>query len=303
MLQYGDALMKLGRYKKRKNVLETLMARGNSLYMLNLHRNIELNETQQFPGLRLPPLLYQTRERNGGIPNAFHHLAEKKGQDSATGSRASFAPKVAGTQQVQLTQSMEMTLEDENDFYNYVLTGNFSSAYWEKSPLLIHLGKACTICSQITFKSILGDAARSGYRYSSDRANESPYRNVNYLKKSFANRMESTRTTHYAKDIVRALKFGYTVQFFGIHRYDRHAARFALKLSRSSTRPVNINMYITPPNVARSLSAHTDFQGSFMLQLNGKSVGNCGFMMSFCFLCGIGISEEEMVGIKCQFPT
>ena len=107
MLQYGDALMKLGRYKKAEKAfwraykLNPLSSRAiDSLYMLNLHRNIELNETQQFPGLRLPPLLYQTRERNGGIPNAFHHLAEKKGQDSATGSRASFAPKVAGTQQV-----------------------------------------------------------------------------------------------------------------------------------------------------------------------------------------------------------
>ena len=277
MLQYGDALMKLGRYEKAEKAfwraykLNPLSSRAiDSLYMLNLQRNIELNETQQFPGLSLPPLLYQTREISKGIPNAFYHLAEKKGQDSATGSRASFAPKVVGTQQVRLTQRLEMTLEDENAFHNYVLNGNFSSSYWEKSPLLIHLGKACTICSQITFKSILGDASKSGYKYSSDRANESPYRNVNYLKKSFVNRMESTRPTHYAKDIVRALKFGYTLQFLGIHRYDRHAARFALKLSRSSTRPVNINMYITPPNVDRSLNAHTDFQGSFMVQLNGK---------------------------------
>ena len=193
MLQYGDALMKLGRYEKaekafwRAHKLSPLSSRAiDSLYMLNLNRNIELNETRQVPGINLPLLVYQTREDNGGIPNVFHHLAENKQLDSATGSRDSFAPKEMGTRQIQLLRSTEMTLEDEDAFHKYVLTGNFSEAYWEKSPLLIHLGNKCALCSQITFESILRNAAGGGYMYSRGRANEPPYRNVNYLKNNFS---------------------------------------------------------------------------------------------------------------------
>ena len=144
----------------------------------------------------------------------------------------------------------------------------------------MHLKGSCSICKQITFKRILTTGARSGYVYSKERVTTPPYRNVNYMKKTFGNRLESRRRVHNEVDIVRALRFGYTLQFLGIQNADIFAAKFAFDLSRSSQRPININMYITPPNIKQSLTAHTDFQGSFMVQLNGKNVGNYGCTMS-----------------------
>ena len=170
-------------------------------------------------------------------PNNFYEIAENKDTDAATGKRERFIPSdVKKFVETNNNYNNEMELNDLVAFHKFVYYGNFSSVYWEKKPLLIHLINNCSICSEITFRTILTTAAKSSYVYSKNRINTPPFRNINYMKKTFANRMESKRENHDERDIIRALQFGYTLQFLGIQRSDKFAARFAFQLSRSSQR-------------------------------------------------------------------
>ena len=279
MIQYGEALMKIGKYEKAEKAfkraykLEPINLRVlENLDALVFNYNVDaIGKFKKFKDYPLPPLRYNNRLNAQLSPNNLYEIAENKDTDGATGKRDRFIPSdVKKFVETNNSYNNEMELNDLVAFHKFVYNGNFSSVYWEKKPLLIHLINNCSICSEITFRTILTTAAKSSYVYSKNRINTPPFRNINYMKKTFANRMESKRENHDERDIIRALQFGYTLQFLGIQRSDKFAARFAFQLSRSSQRPVNINMYITPPNVKKSLSAHTDFQGSFMVQLHGK---------------------------------
>jgi ribosomal protein L16 Arg81 hydroxylase len=115
------------------------------------------------------------------------------------------------------------------------------------------------------------EAALTGhtFKYAGSKY-EPPYRNVKFIRGSFTPKSEKAGLKG-AADLRRALKGGYTLQFYGVQQWQPTVASLAVQLTAQAVaRPVNINLYITPPGTAVSLTPHSDFQCSLMVQLTGR---------------------------------
>lgn len=96
-----------------------------------------------------------------------------------------------------------------------------------------------------------------------------PFRNVKFIRGSFEPKEESPGLKTEA-DLRRALRDGYTLQFYGIQKWLPGVASLAAQLTaKAVARPVNVNLYVTPPATEVSLTPHSDFQCSLMVQLTG----------------------------------
>ena len=136
--------------------------------------------------------------------------------------------------------------------------------YRERSPFLIH--------AQGSFDSILSldEVLDDEYEYDGNKRDRTFPKNVKYMKVRFSGVSRDPRGRQSRAELTKALLDGYTLQFLGIHFWSPSVARYAIEMSRASGRQTSINLYITPPGVSTSLSPHTDYQGSFMVQLHGR---------------------------------
>ncbi|EDQ90497.1 uncharacterized protein MONBRDRAFT_31896 [Monosiga brevicollis MX1] len=142
------------------------------------------------------------------------------------------------------------------------IRNEFRERYFEQFPVYIQ--------AQGAYLDFLNySAALSGqtFNYAGDKEKSDP-RNVKFIKRTFDQKQESGRKTE--KDLARALREGFTLQFYSVNYWDPNIASLALELSEHGILlPVNANLYITPGGTSVSLVPHTDYQCSLMVQLAG----------------------------------
>ena len=139
-----------------------------------------------------------------------------------------------------------------------------SFTYWERYPVLIKTEGALLDVLDL-------ETALTGqkFKYMGDKY-VAPYRNVKFIRGTFAPKEESDKLKNGA-DLRRALKGGYTLQFYGVQNWLPTVASMTAQLSSEAVgRPANVNLYVTPPGRPVSLVPHSDFQCSLMVQLTGR---------------------------------
>ena len=153
------------------------------------------------------------------------------------------------------------------DFYAFMSGETFADSYWEQWPLLLRPAGVQDDTSP-SLQSILDDGPY-GYR---SKKMIPPHKNVRYLKGSFTDVDEQTLddTPQRRTGMERALRRGQTLQFLGVHLWMPWVGSLAHRLGLAVSRPVSVNMYVTPPGRSTSLRAHSDFQCALMIQLNGR---------------------------------
>ena len=273
MTLFAEALLKMGKLKKAYKALNRAAALApdernsriaENLYQLAYQYNKMYNSTLKH---ELPR--YRARARRREQANIWL-LAENEAADKATRHRPAdhgvvrkYAPEV-----VRQWPSSEITLKNTGDasrdeFYKFV-SEDFESKYWERAPVLIHAPGAFD--SILSLDEVLDDK----YMYKGNKRERKFPQNVKYIKVHFADVDKAPEGLQTRPELTKALIDGHTLQFLGIHFWSPKVARFAIDLSRASGRQTSINLYITPPGVTTSLSPHTDYQGSFMVQLHGR---------------------------------
>jgi hypothetical protein len=153
------------------------------------------------------------------------------------------------------------------DFYAFMSGKTFADSYWEQWPLLLRPAGVQDDTSP-SLQSILDDGPY-GYR---SKKMIPPHKNVRYLKGSFTDVDEQTLddTPQRRTGMERSLRRGQTLQFLGVHLWMPWVGNLAHRLGLAVSRPVSVNMYVTPPGRSTSLRAHSDFQCALMIQLNGR---------------------------------
>lgn len=210
-------------------------------------------------------LVAQPRRRQG---RDFWPLSENPRMDGEVGQRS----KLYGIQRTLSPSELaelpetEITLTGGRDgFFEFVTSEKFEKRYWEKSPVLIHAPRALE--DMLSLDDVLNDPM--GYLYNGEKR-QHPNRNVKFMKEHFSGVADEPVGIQYRKELLQALENGYTMQMLGVHYWMKPPARFAIDLARATMRLTSINLYVTPPSVETSLSPHTDFQDSFMVQLHGR---------------------------------
>ncbi len=279
MILFGEVLMKDNQFRKARSAFmraRKLRPRHPRLFenLAELACRWEEEYGEALPGphntsfdyYHIPLALNPEPHRREG--RAFWPLAERPAEDGAVGDR----PKTFGIErslspaQLENLPATEITLGGGRDgFLEFASSEIFENNYWEKSPLLIHAPRALE--NMLSLDDVLDDPL--GYQYRGEKR-KPPHRNVKYMKKHFTGVEDQSIGTQQRGELVHALQNGYTLQFLGVHMWMKKLARFGIDLSRATTRTSSINLYITPPSVETSLSPHTDFQDSFMVQLQGR---------------------------------
>ena len=265
------------RAKKHRARTDTLRRNAATLAGLWATQRTEKGGAAMVP-IEMPASSRDVRYRGRAADVPLHTLAERKSMDHATAGRGSRYVERDITPEVRAAAPpLELAVVSGGesggaaptpaDFYAFMSGETFADSYWEQWPLLLRPAGVQDDTSP-SLQSILDDGPY-GYR---SKKMVPPHKNVRYLKGSFTDVDEQTLddTPQRRTGMERALRRGQTLQFLGVHLWMPWVGSLAHRLGLAVSRPVSVNMYVTPPGRSTSLRAHSDFQCALMIQLNGR---------------------------------
>ncbi len=171
------------------------------------------------------------------------------------------------------------------EVFEFLASPLFATTYWETNPLLIRTTTTTTNNNNDNsnnngaFDDVLSledHVLASTYAVRGDKRTP-PHRNVRFVSGGkFYREAHAASALGHADDsmvgreqLLHALATNHTLQFYGAQRWWRRVGQLCMNLSLATALPTNVNVYVTPPAQAVSLSVHNDFTCNFMVQLHG----------------------------------
>merc|ERR1711871_1756233 len=173
----------------------------------------------------------------------------------------------------ELESIMNRKLRDRREFYRFIGSNYFKYKHWEKVPVKISFQDGVEpFRGALTWAELLSGQYNNG----DDVESSNGEANVNFLKKNLYDddefRYKATgrrRGTVTGPQLISGIKNGFTLNFNGASYWLPKVAEINLNITRMFGLPSRTNVYVTGEGLADTMNPHTDFQCTFIVQLEG----------------------------------